>query len=292
MGGEAKDACAMGVLILNIKEVCPDLFDEIIVYHNGISENDKRIMSSLFQVKFVDYCFHIPFKSKILNSSIRGFSEMVFFKYEIFRLIKEYNRVVLTDYDVIFQNNLNNTISQFDNGNWFYNNGTIFEKFWKHLIKFNTKEISEYNMDEKGVSAPLIVINQNSINLEQTEDIYKYLKKMTLKLSSCIKCPEEAILSLAVQKFNIHYNTIDKDEFVYDCKKGENPDVSILHCIGRPKFWDGYQNDIWNRRYNHWIKLGGSKYHEPLKKRLIRYTYDISVRNLLKSFLASIKSRL
>ena len=100
-GGTRKDVSAMGALALNIREITPDLADELIIFHDGISEKEQQIIKHIFPTKFSRYKFPVGFWTKRRNSSLRYFSPMVFCKYECFRLLQEYDRVIWTDYDIV-----------------------------------------------------------------------------------------------------------------------------------------------------------------------------------------------
>ena len=75
-GGTKKDVSAMGVLALNIKEIAPDLADELIIYHDGISKKEQKIIQNIFPTRFCEYQFPIDFISRRKNSSLRYFSSM------------------------------------------------------------------------------------------------------------------------------------------------------------------------------------------------------------------------
>ncbi len=278
MGGENKDAWAMGVLAMNLAEVCPNIADRLVIYHDGISENDKALINSIFPARFIDYDFQLSFRDKLANSSLRGFTGMVFYKYEILKLIQEYDRVILTDYDVI----INKDISELNDLYGFnaIQGQSLRQVFWKNI----PDEIkTEYNIDAPGISAPLIVIDKNWQSQESLEELYRFCIASTHKYARYIKSPEECIITMMFQKFDIPYNLMDAKKYVSNCQGGHiDPNASILHAIGRPKFWDGLYNDVWDKRYKKWLAMGGSAYHEPLKRRLIRYTYDISIRNTIK----------
>ena len=277
MGGENKDACAMGVLAMNLAEVCPDIADELVIYHDGISEKDKALINSIFPTKFIDYDFPLKFHDKLANASLRGFSGMVFYKYEILNLVKEYDNVILTDYDVIFQKN----VPEFKSMTGFnaIQGHSLQQVFWKNI----PSEIKEkYDFDAPGISAPLIVLEKSWITNDRLDELYRFCIDSTHKYAHFIKSPEECILTMMFQKYNLPFKLMEFDKYVSSCQGGRiNPEASILHAVGRPKFWDGLHNEVWDKRYKKWLELGGSAYHEPLKRRLIRYTYDISIRNTI-----------
>ena len=90
----------MAVLLLNLKET-QSWIDHVIIYHDGISMKDQKLMNSIMPVKFIKYRF--PGNRKTLNEIVRYvYREMVFCKYECFKLLERFEHVVWSDYDVVF----------------------------------------------------------------------------------------------------------------------------------------------------------------------------------------------
>ena len=105
-GGTHKDVSAMGVLALNLKEIAPGLADEMIIFHDGIRKKEQQIIKEIFPTVFYKYSFPINFRTRRKNRSLRYFTQMLFCKYECFRLLEQYDRVIWTDYDVVILKNL------------------------------------------------------------------------------------------------------------------------------------------------------------------------------------------
>lgn len=262
-GGTSNEVVGMGTLALNIKEKMSHLVDELIIFHNGISQKDQRIINNIFPTTFCRYRFDLSFVDKRKNSYIRYFSPMVFCKYECFRLLKEYERVIWTDYDVVILKDLAELFES-----------EIGLQIVQEKEPLSTRFIDggkcvqdEYDLNKCGVSTPLFVLTRNVGNYME---YYHWCIDNTQKYASNIILPEQCIISMLLQKFAIPYEKLLDHKYALHPRDylANMEDVSIIHAYGRPKFWEGLYVEAWERYYNEWIALGGSKYQMSLKRKL------------------------
>jgi hypothetical protein len=59
---------------------------------------------------------------------------------------------------------------------------------------------------------------------------------------------------MLVQKFNLQYDELDMEMYCYHPKDATEK-TKILHAYGQPKFWNGLDNEQWNRYYEEWKKM-------------------------------------
>lgn len=267
-GGTHKDVSAMGVLALNMKEIIPNLADELIIFHDGISKKDRQIIADIFPTKFYTYRFDIGWLDKRRNRSIRYFSPMVFCKYECFRLLAEYDRVIWTDYDIVILKDLSELLVS-SKGMQIVEADTPLNQMF--LQKYREMQIPNYDMNQNGLATPLFVLNKS---IGDYTRYYHWCRQATLKYVSYIDLPEQCIISMLVQKFHIEYDKLSGSKYVASPRE-RYEGASIIHAAGRPKFWEGLKNDQWDCYYRNWLELGGSQYKKPLKEILIAYKEKI-----------------
>lgn len=259
-GGTHNEVVGMGTLALNIKEKMPDLVDELIIFHDGISLKDQEIIQKIFPTKFNEFHFPVRFLDHRKNSYIRYFSPMVFCKYECFRLLEEYERVIWTDYDVVILKDISELLES--------NAGLqIVEEREPLKTRFRDEGKcveNEYDLERHGVSTPLFVLTRSVGDYKM---FYRWCVENTKKYMSYIKLPEQCIISMLVQKFDIKYECLSDVKYAIHPRLYKG-DASIIHAYGRPKFWEGLQNREWDRYYRQWIELGGSKYKVSFKKKM------------------------
>ena len=259
-GGTRDDVAPIAVFIKNIKETNSHLFDEIVVYHDGIKKKDQELIKSIYNTRFIEYTYRPNTKN---DEVVSYFSRMVYCKYECFALLSDYDEVVWSDYDVVVLDKLDE-FCKIDNCrfNVLTCNTLLKEFLYKDIIN---REIYEYDLEKKGVGTPLFAFSNK---LTQYEDIYKWCYDMTTKWGEDLYLPEQCIFSMAVQKFGIELKRFPFD--VYACyptktKGGEK----ILHAAGQPKFWNGMKNETWDKNYADWLAMGGTRYSN-IRKRLKR----------------------
>lgn len=264
-GGMRKDVSAMGTLAINIKDVMPDIADELIIFHDGINKSNQRLIQNIFPTKFIKFSFPLSFKDRRTNSSLRYFSSMVFCKYECLKLLSEYDKVMWTDYDVVFLKDISELWNDKEGLTIVEDSNPLRGMF---LDRVKNYKLDNFDLNQKGVCTPLFVVSRNIGNYME---YYEWCVEATRNYAGCIYLPEQCIWSLAIQKFGIKYSTIDPKKYVCSVREQYNEcdDISIIHCVGRPKFWEGRENAYWQRYYDEWIAMGGNKYRKPLKEKLI-----------------------
>lgn len=262
-GGTKKDVSAMGVLAINIKEILPDLADELIIFHDGISKREQEIIHNIYPTRFCEYRFPIDFASKRKNRSLRYFSDMVFCKYECLRLLEEYDRVIWTDYDVLILKDLKELLKSNIGLQIVEDSGLLKRMF---LPNVNEIDLSEFDLQKKGVCTPLFVMTKN---IGDYHEYYNWCIKNTQKYAAYIDLPEQCIISMLVQKYDISYENLPDKKYALHPRDYDGK-ASIMHAYGRPKFWEGLYNEKWMEYYKYWIQLGGSEYKQPIKEKLIQ----------------------
>ena len=256
-GGTRDDVAPIAVFIMNIKQTNSHLFDEIVVYHDGISAKNQKLINQIYKTRFIEY----DYKQKSSNDEVLSyFSPMVFCKYECFALLKEYDEVVWSDYDVVVLDKIDEfcTIEN-DNFNVLTCGDKLRTMFFKDI---KNSEILEYDLDVDGVGTPLFALSNK---LNDAEGIYKWCYQKTGEWDADIYLPEQCIFSLAVQQFEMNLKRFDFNEYACYPTKTVGKE-KIIHAAGQPKFWNGIENETWNQLYKQWLEMGGSKYSDCRKK--------------------------
>lgn len=256
-GGTKTDAAAMAVFAINIKETNADVFDKLVIFHNGIKKRDRERIQAIFNTEFIRYEY--PRKSR--NDTVMSyFSTMVFCKYECLRLLDRYDVVVWSDYDVTIEGSLKE-ITTFSNNclNVIEADRSIRRMFYKEI---NEQRLKKYDLTRNGILMSLFAISNK---LPSYNQIYQWCYQKTAEYDGDIWLPEQCVFSLALQEFDIAYSCIEEKRYAchpQDAVGGE----SVLHAMGQPKFWNGLDNEHWNRMYQSWLEMGGTPYSEKRKR--------------------------
>lgn len=248
-GGTKKDIDAMAVLALNVRDKTPGLADKMVVFHDGVSEAIQKKFQKIMPTRFIRYQCPIPKWKLWQNKIVRYFSPMVFCKYECFRLLEEYDKVLWSDYDVVIKDDISELLNGSHPCSFVSDNKSSLRKML--YPKINEKKYDMFNLEGDAICTPLFLIDQ------RLRDYRKYVShcyEWTEKYIRDIYLPEQCIFTMIVQKFELRYDEIDKDVYVVhpeDDKEG----VKILHAYGQPKFWNGLDNSLWNAYYEQWTQI-------------------------------------
>ena len=266
-GGTHKDIDAMGVLALNLKDKAPLIADELVIIHDYPNEVPKKIMqafNSVMSTRFIKYNCPIPKWILYQNKNIRYFSPMVFCKIECFSLLKEYETVIWSDYDVLIRDDLSE-LAKLDSSNneeqycFVVNPDSILDRMFyptvHRLLGKNNKKANElhnYDLNGECITTPLFVMQ--GISSKKVEEYVDFCYDIARKYMRYLYLPEQCLFTMLFQKYGINYSSIDRN--IYVCHpKDADENTKILHAYGQPKFWNGLENEQWSAYYEQWKKL-------------------------------------
>ncbi len=259
-GGTKLDIAPMAVFVINVAETNPDLFDEVVIFHDGIKEKDQKLINDIYPTRFIEYAY--PYKSS--NDVVLSyFSPMLFCKYECFGLLKNYDEVLWSDYDVVILGKLDEICNvSGKNVKAIFPDEPLRNMFYKDVVN---KEIFDYDLERPGMTTAFFTLSKD---ITDHDKILKWCYEKTSLWDKDIYYAEQCVFSLALQEFDL--NCIDYPFDKYACypTKAVGDEV-IIHAAGQPKFWNGLKNEKWDRMYERWIKMGGTPYSD-LKKKINR----------------------
>lgn len=277
-GGTKDQFPAMAVLALNIADKCPDLADELVIFHDGVPIIEQEKVKSIYPTRFIE--FENPF-SKVSDFSdevAKYFSPMVFCKYECWKLLDEYRTVIWTDYDVLIKKDISllGTKNKYDSK--FFTHPLLVKKFHSSFFwdEECVSDLSEFDILGMGISSGLFVLFDSLVNYRE---MYDDFIRLTIRYGKHLYLPEEAAISVVFQQRGVINECLDEEYCIIPKKMEEFGDgIKILHAAGQPKFWNGLVNKEWQSYYEIWIK----KYKGQ------RFPSQYSFRKIIKKLFKSI----
>lgn len=252
-GGTSNDVPAMACLVMNIKDTNPNLADEIVILHDGISEKDQKLINSIFPTRFILY--ESPFEKVqgFKDVVTKYFSLMVFCRYECFRLLEDYETVIWTDYDVVILQDLSELKQDTDSGMVVsYTPEPLSYQFYPTVSQITD---IEFDLTKTAIGIPIFVLNHK---IKDYLIYYQWLIENTPIYAEYLYLPEVAVVNLLLQKFNLNFDAyITNKYYAHPVADKDMQDIKILHAYGLPKFWNGMYNKTWEKNYKRWIKIGG-----------------------------------
>jgi len=241
---------AVANLMIDIKKLSPAIADEVVILHNGINKNDLILLNSILPTREIEYFIPVEDLSIFNQSTLKYFTVMAFAKYECLKLLKEYKNVIYLDPDMVIQQDISCLLERCESG--------IKMMFSGQKVSVQLHEnIDEYNMSSEGICGCIFVFQDHADYMKYYNFCISDLNKYAGKL----KLAEQAIFDFMIQKFNIQICPIDAKIYSPHPTDTENAkNAKIIHAYGQPKFWNGLENEHWNKNYKTWIEMGGSMY--------------------------------
>ena len=242
-------AFALGNVLIGLKKHNPGLQGDIIIYYDSLSLRNRNALIKIYPVKFIRYKF--PANSKQINN-INIFTEVSFARYECFSLLKKYKTVAYFDVDIVMQKNIEELFDYEKNKIAIITNGTKLLK-----SDFCVDEIEGFNLEVLEFGSGTIILTDKITNPSEIKDwCYKKISELASKVNS----PDQAILNLALQQFNLEPYKLD-ETYVFHPNNDGAENAKILHAYYGKKFWNGTYNAEWEENNKTWLKLGGDSYN-------------------------------
>lgn len=249
-GGSKNEYDAIATLVVNLTEVMPDLQTDYIIFHDGFTMSQQQRLQKYYPVKLFKYKAPISAVSALWCPSVRYFTPMLYCKYECLQLLDTYDKVIWTDYDVVFKEDVSDLFAT-DHEAVFVTNGKskILDMFFqKHKEKALDKLGKEYDLYADAITTPLFLVSKGIGNYMK---LYHWCNQATVELFRYLEQSEQAILSMMLQKYQIQYGELSNEIYALH-PKYDNDRAKIIHTYGQPKFWNGYFDERWEKYHQIW----------------------------------------
>jgi glycosyltransferase involved in cell wall biosynthesis len=254
----------VGHLLLQLKDTNPDLFDEVLIYHiGGCSEKDVQIFNSLFPCTLVNY--NSPLPEEIFSyPSFARFSKLVTARYEMFRLLEQYDTVVWLDTDLLLQGSIAELIGYAEISGFAILREDPVNKSSLQPDTMRTnfyRDLPGYDMSAYSYCTGIIALSRK---LRPQADYTAWCYQKTAAWAENLNLPDQGVINALIQEFKLDavpINASSYGAFPYygrDCSQS-----SCLHSWGANKFWNDWYLYLkypkWKAYYDHWRELGGSE---------------------------------
>jgi lipopolysaccharide biosynthesis glycosyltransferase len=270
---------AVACVMMDIKRLSPNLADEIVIIHDGISKKDQVLLSSILPSCFILYDFPIKDTSIFNQETLSYFTKMVFAKYECLKLLNDYKSVLFLDYDQIIMDDISELLVPVNSG------AKMLESDGK--IKNQLHEpIRGIDMEQDAYCGAIMAFFDS---IGDYNKMHKWCYNKTAEYAKYLYAPEQAIFAMMFKEFGIVPVTVNIQVYCCHPSNAEMAEkAKIIHAYGQPKFWNGIKNERWEKNYQLWLKMGGSRYNNKSFKRLFRIKIN-KVMSLYKKHLDFLK---
>ena len=253
---------ALANVIMNIEEHDPHLIDEYVVFTHEVSESNKKALQKIVNnISFIDfskdYFFKRAYKVPENAPFIEHWSHLPMAHFEIFDLLKKFNKILYLDADMFIYKSIANL----------FNSKPLA---WRASAADFHGFAQDYITMPENMTMPnggLIFVNDQLPNYESlTQECYNILNEGYGKIRPD-RGHDEIVLGILNYKFSLNVELLP---MVYNCPIGgkQTNKAVILHFMGPYKIW---KNPIllnmfpqFKNNYNFFVKNGGTPYSGEL----------------------------
>ena len=289
---------AVANIIMGLKKYSPILMEgvDIIIYHNGISEKNKRLLNTLhINTCFIEMHFPEEWKELLEHPKTKRWGEYVICKFFGFELIKKYEKALHLDADMHVQGDISEI---FD---------TEEEFAWRTIIGWSISEIFGDILPEgesiKSGNGGMLLFTDKLCKYNIDKNVIKaaFLETKDLKDGGT----DETTIAWLVYKNRMSLREFDIN--VYNTPAVYiTPESRLVHFLKAftvsSKPWESLASYLyyteWAENYQKWLSMGGDGFDDFSKEDYFKlFSYDkaernISLNNELKSVSAEVTSLL
>ncbi len=254
----------VGQMLVQLSVTNRHTFDEVIIFDTGICDNDKALMNAVMPCRFIPYESPLD-QSFWEHERFQHFSMLMFARYEMFRLIREYSVIVWMDTDMVIQGTLQQLLELTSGYGFSILREDKQNRSADHEDRMRTNffnPVPGYDMESYLYCTGLIVVRDS---LEQKCDYTKWCYDKTMEWADNLNLPDQGVINALIQEFQFPVKALGQHG-TYGCfpSVGRSCENAVLvHSWGSNKFWsDHYLNrkfPFWEECYQKWIDMGGSR---------------------------------
>ena len=247
LGASSNQLFAVGTFLLALKKKMPRFTDDVIVFYDEISDEERRRFDSLGNVQLREYRCPLKDVEEFSYFMRDHYTLMVYSKYECFKLLSEYECVLWMDYDMFPIDTLYELLEPVKEGVRAIVTERIADSFEPHVRLFENERVN-------GIHSSVFALYDS---LKSPLEIYNWCVNKTAELKGQLRCPEQAVMALAFREFGVGVYPLDfriysnplTERSLYDSY------AKIYHTFGRLKFWCGIDYEPWNECRKEWAEL-------------------------------------
>ena len=257
LGATGNLAFSVAHMVLSLKKFMNESLDNIIVFHDGWKDSDLNALL-LISNKVVLRRYSLDdFKRRMgggndldmSNKNLNHWSHMVFSIYEIFDLIKEYDKVLWLDCDIIIRGCFTDIFN--------FSPIAMRRGIIAKLSSAITKKIKN---DQYIFNSGVVLVDSSLVKYDLLSKAYA----ITSETFNNLKYPDQTVLTFLCDYYGIKCNELpSKYHYFASVLTNDNfREALIIHTPATSKPWNNQIMSLlfpefWNNYY-YWLKLGGS----------------------------------
>ena len=232
-------------VLVGLKKHCRPFWDDVIIYCDRLSRDNQKVLQRIMPC--ILYCVEDDdwVQQAKLTIPDNRYSVATMFRYMCFELLAKYQKVIWLDADIMIQNDISGLLEYADQTGYAATRSFEFTPVEANFEKW----IAGYEMFVIMYNAGMLVLSDVLPKYEKMKD---WCVRKTVELGKILRMPDQGILNLMLQEFNITPEKIDI--FKYCCFPDWkiSTDVNeayIVHPYSAKKFWNNVEL---NKKFPEW----------------------------------------
>lgn len=251
LGATGNIAFAVANVLLGIKKHSSRLNADIFIFYNDFAKKDMDLINSITTCQFVEYVF--PQEDNRLENSFKNYSKLTFCRYECFKMLEKYKKVLWLDSDILIQKDISEIFDYAKTGISLYQESTPLQNCFSRAIE-------GINMNSNHYNAGILLIADIIPNYQ---NITEWLYQKTSEYALDLRYADQGIINIMIQEYDLEVDNFPEKFNCHPTKK-TSKNSCIVHSYSPQKFWSYYEKQYhfreWDKNYNKWIKMGGTPY--------------------------------
>lgn len=249
LGTSGNMTFALANVLIGLQKHSPQLEKEILIYEKDISEKDKELLNKIVPCNFIKYKFPVTNPTMYEQEYYNRFTDLAFSRYECFRLLDKYKKVVWLDIDILIQKDISEMCRETTTGACFSQGPNTVGSLFTKIPDAN------YDWNRKFYDSGTFIIDEKLPHRHQIAD---WLYETTNKFADCLHLSDQSILNIMFQEFNLDIQPLDRTKYVCHPTKKYVKDAHIVHSYSCEKFWNFWPFPEWYENHDKWVKMGGN----------------------------------
>jgi len=229
--GVTKDfTFALANVLIGMRKHCRFFWDTIIVYHDGITENEQACLNAILPCEFIVFDETVFVNKAIYSRGLVNYSLLTLARFECFSLLENYHKVIWHDVDILVQSDFSGLLQYGEESGFAATQSPTFrvEQNFFGLLP-------GYDMFSLLYNAGILVLTDK---LPNPNVLHHYCYDMFNKYSDRLRYNDQSVLNMMIQDYQIKVEHIDLDKYCCHPTSQNCTDAVIIHAYGVNKFWN------------------------------------------------------
>lgn len=245
---------ALANVLIGMKKHCKLFWDDIIIYHDGVSEKEQAVINQILPCKFIVFDESMFNDEAIHAEGLKNYSLLTLARFECFGLLNEYRKIIWHDVDILVQKDFSSLLSYGDKSGFAATQSPTFR------VEQNFFGLMPgYDMFSFLYNAGILVLSDL---LPNPSELRIYCYNTYNKYASKMRYNDQSVLNMMIQDYKIQVETIDLDRYCCHPSTPTYRNAEIIHAYGSDKFWN---SDRLKRQFPEW-DVNDEQWHAMLSQ--------------------------